>query len=383
MKKKIVAIMLGVTMIVGVLTGCGNSSATEKGSTQVEEDTVVEDTTAEDTTAAEAEGTKSASLSGELNLYTWDGMFPQEILDGFEKETGIKINYSNFDYDEDMLAKLEETKGGDYDLVIADDYIIELAIQEGLVQKLNKEQIPNFSNINPLYQGQFYDEKDEYTVPYGAGIPLIVYDKDAVGFEIKSYEDLWNPALEDNIAIIGNYRVMNGIALKTLGESFNTEDLTVIQKAGDKMLELAPNIRLISDSNTQDYIVSGEVSAAFLYTSQVNQALAANPNLSVCYPQEGLGFGIMAGFIPSQAPNADAANAFLNYILQPEVSAACFENLGYYCTNKAAEEYIPEDLKDSIVVPDTVTEGEIIQNISQEAEDLHAEVWKKFQEACN
>lgn len=381
MKKKFVAIMLGVTMIAGVLTGCGNSSVAENGSTQEAEDTAADVTTAENTT--ETEGTKTVSLSGELNLYTWDGMFPQEVLDGFEEETGIKINYSNFDYDEDMLAKLEETKGGDYDLVIADDYIIELAIQEGLVQKLSKQQITNFDNINPLYQGQFYDENDEYTVPYGAGIPLIVYDKDAVGFEIKSYEDLWNPALEDNIAIIGNYRVMNGIALKTQGESFNTEDLDAIQKAGDKMLELAPNIRLISDSNTQDYIVSGEVSAAFLYTSQVNQALAANPNLSVCYPQEGLGFGIMAGFIPSQAPNADAANAFLNYILKPEVSAACFENLGYYCTNKAAEEYISEDVKDTIVVPDTVKEGEIIQNISQEAEDLHAEIWKKFQEACN
>ena len=383
MKKKLVAIMLGVTMIAGVLTGCGDSSAAGNSSTQETKDTVAEAATAEDTAATKEEMDKTASLSGELNLYTWDGMFPQEVLDGFEEETGIKINYSNFDYDEDMLAKLEETKGGDYDLVIADDYIIELAIQEGLVQKLNKEQIPNFSNINPLYQGQFYDESDEYTVPYGAGIPLIVYDKDAVGFEIKSYEDLWNSALEDNIAIIGNYRVIDGIALKTLGESFNTEDLDTIQKAGDKLLKLAPNIRLISDSNTQDYIVSGEVSAAFLYTSQVNQALAANPELSVCYPSEGLGFGIMAGFIPSQAPNADAANAFLNYILKPEVSATCFENLGYYCTNKAAEEFIPEDMKKMLVVPDTVTEGEIVQNISQEAEDLHAEIWKKFQEACN
>lgn len=375
MKKKMVAMILGVAMIAGVLTGCGNSSGAKNEGTKEVVGTTEADTNSEDAS--------SVSLSGELNLYTWDGMFPQEVLDGFTKETGVKINYSNFDYDEDMLAKLEETKGGDYDLVIADDYIIELAIKEGLVQKLNKEQIPDFSNINPLYQGQFYDQNDEYTVPYGAGIPLIVYDKEAVGFEIKSYEDLWNKALEDNIAIIGNYRVMNGIALKTLGESFNTEDLAVIQKAGDKMLELAPNIRLISDSNTQDYIVSGEVSAAFLYTSQVNQALEANPNLSVCYPKEGLGFGIMAGFIPSQAPNADAANAFLNYILQPEVSAACFENLGYYCTNKAAESYISEDIKDNIVLPATVTDGEIIQNISQEAEDLHAEIWKKFQEACN
>ena len=324
-----------------------------------------------------------SSKGGELNLYTWDGMFPQEVLTGFEKETGIKINYSNFDYDEDMLAKLDETKGGDYDLVIADDYIIDLVIQEGLAQKLDKGKIPNFGNINPLYQGFFYDETNEYTVPYGAGIPLIVYDKDAVGFEITSYEDLWNPALENNVAIIGNYRVIDGIALKTMGESFNTEDLDVIRTAGEKLYELAPNIRLISDSNTQDYILSGEVSAAFMYTSQVNTALAANPELSVAYPSEGLGFGIMAGFVPSQAPNADAAHAFLEYILQPEISAQCFEHIGYYCTNKAAEEYISEDMKKSVIVPDSVTSGEIIQNISQDAEDLHAEIWKEFQNRCN
>lgn len=324
-----------------------------------------------------------AKKGGELNLYTWDGMFPQEVLTGFEEETGIRINYSNFDYDEDMLAKLEETQGGDYDLVIADDYIIELAIQEGLVQKLDLSQISNVSNINPLYQGFFYDEQNEYTVPYGAGIPLIVYDKDAVGFEITSYEDLWNPALKDSVAIIGSYRVINGIALKTMGESFNTEDLDVIRAAGDKLYDLAPNIRLISDSNTQDYILSGEVSAAFLYTSQVNTALEANPELSVAYPSEGLGFGMMAGFVPSKAPNAEAAHAFLNYILQPEISAKCFEYIGYYCTNKAAEEYISDDLKASLVVPDSVTSGESIKNLGQEAEDLHAEIWKEFQSKCN
>lgn len=318
----------------------------------------------------------------ELYLYTWDGMFPQEVLTGFEEETGIKIYYSNFDYDEDMLAKLEETEGGEYDLVIADDYIIELAIQEGLVQKLDQSKMPNFSNINPLYQGYFYDEANEYTVPYGAGIPLIVYDKEAIGFEMTSYEDLWNPALEKNVALIGNYRVINGVALKTLGESFNTDNLDTIQAAGDKLLTLAPNIRLISDSNTQDYIISGEVDVALLYTSQVNLALAANPELSVCYPSEGLGFGIMAGFIPSKAPNVEAAHAFLDYILRPEVSAKCFEYLGYYCTNKAAEDYISDAMKASLIVPDTITSGEIIQNVSQEAEDLHAEVWKQFQTAC-
>lgn len=352
--KKLVTLLLMAAMLTTLLAGCGKAQEGEK-----------------------------VEATGELNLYTWDGMFPPEVLEGFEKETGIKINYSNFDYDEDMLAKLEETKGGDYDLVFADDYIIELAVKEGLVQKLDKSKLSNYAGINPFFQGQFFDEQDEYTVPYGSGIPLIVYDKEAVGFEITGYEDLWNPALEDNLAIIGNYRVINGITLKTMGESFNTEDLDTIRAAGEKLQGLAPNIRLISDSNTQDYIISGEVKAAFLYTSQVNAALAANPALSVVYPKEGLGFGIIAGFVPSKAPNAAAAHAFLNYILEPEISAKCFEFIGYYCTTKAAEEFISETEKSRLVLPDTVKEGEIVQNISQEAEDLHAEMWKQFQAACN
>ncbi len=357
-----IKVFTAVLLAAAMLAGCSGKSATETAGT--------------DTGSSE-------KLSGTLNLYTWDGMFPQEVLDGFEEETGVKINYSNFDYDEDMLAKLEETKGGDYDFVIADDYILEMISKEGLSQDLDRSKIKNWSNINPLYQGQFYDPEDKFTVPYGAGIPLIVYDPALVDFEITGYADLWNPSLVDNVAILGNYRVIDGIALKTLGESFNTEDLDTIQKAGDKLLELAPNIRVINDSNTQDYLISGEVAAAFLYTSQVYAALSARDDLKVVYPKEGLGFGVMAGFIPSDAPNAEAAYAFIDYVLRPEISAKCFEFLGYYCTNKAAETYISDEMKDFIVVPDNVAEGELIENISTEAQDLHGEIWNKFKAECD
>lgn len=373
MKK--ISIVMVIVLAVTMLAGCGKKNSNEAADTPAGSDSAA--------TQGAADTEKKELSSKELNLYTWDGMFPQEVLDGFEAETGVKIYYSNFDYDEDMLAKLEETKGGDYDLVIADDYIIELVIQEGLAQKLDKTAISNFSNINPVYQGQFYDTTDEYTVPYGAGIPLIVYDPALVSKEITSYEDLWDESLKDNVAIIGNYRVIDGITLKTMGESFNTNDLDVIQKAGDKLLKLAPNIRLINDTNTQDYLISGEVGAAFLYTSQVTSALAARPDLKVVYPTEGLGFGIMAGFIPSKAPHADAASAFLEYLLRPEVSAKCFEFLGYYCTNKAAESYISDELKNQLVLPESITEGEIIQNISTEAEQLHSEIWNQFKSACD
>ena len=117
--KKLTALLLGLILTASLLAGCGSK-----------------------------EGAGNASgLSGELNLYTWDGMFPQEVLRGFEDETGVRINYSNFDYNEDMLAKLGETEGGDYDLVIGDDYILEMVISEGLAQKLDTRSEEHTSEL--------------------------------------------------------------------------------------------------------------------------------------------------------------------------------------------------------------------------------------------
>lgn len=331
-------------------------------------------------TAAMATGVSvSAKDKDELVLYTWDGMVPQEVLDDFEKETGTKVVYSNFDTDETMLEKLSQAKGGDYDVVIADDYIIESAVKEGLVQKLDKDAITNWGNINPLFQGQFYDPDDEYTVPYGAGIPLIVYDPDQVDIDIKGYKDLWDPSLEDSVAIIGAYRVICGITQLSMGESMNEDDVDVIARTGEKLQKLAPNIRLIQDDNTQNALLNGEASVAFLYTSQVTQALKDNPDLKVVYPEEGLGFGILGTFIPSEAPNAEAANEFINYLLQPEVTAKCINSVGYYNTNKAADDLVDENL----VVPDDVTKGESIENVSQEAEQEYNKIWTEFKAACD
>lgn len=326
-------------------------------------------------------GTSGAKAAGTtLNLYTWAEMFDPEVLAAFEEETGITINYTNFDYDETMLAKLESTNGGEYDLIIADDYIIETVIAEGLARKLELDKIPNFGNINPLYQGQFYDPTDEYTVPYGAGVQTIVYNPALVETEIHGYADLWNEEFEDNLAIIANYRVIIGMALKVLGYSYNTNDPAELAEAAELLYKLAPNIRLIKDDNLQDDLISGEVTAAIMYTSQVTMAKLADPDLAIVYPEEGIGFGIMGMFIPSDAPNADAAYAFIDYILRPEVSARCFEYLGYYCTNKAADPLIDEAFREFLVLPDVfdTADMEMIGNISSEAMEQQADIWTEF-----
>lgn len=346
MKKKIVSMILCAALAGSMLTGCGEKK---------EED------------------------NKELVLYTWEGLFPQEVLTDFEDETGIRIISSNFDSNETMFEKVQQSDGKDYDLVIGDDYIIEQIVNNGLAKELDKEKLKNYDNINPLYQSQFYDPENKYTIPHGAGIPLIVYDPEQVDFEIQGYEDLWNPALEDKIATIASYRAVEGMVLLTMGKSMNEQDPAVIKEAGEKLKELAPNIRMIQDTNTQNALLNGEASVGILYTSQVIAALAENPDLKVVYPKEGLGFGIMNFFIPKNAPDTEEAYAFLDYILEPEVAAKCFDFVGYYCTNKAADELVNPDL----VVPDSVTKGEIIQNVSEEAEEVYNQNWTEFKAACD
>ena len=278
-----------------------------------------------------------------------------------------------------MLEKVQQSDGKDYDVVIGDDYIIEQVVKNGLAKELDKSKLSNYGNINPLYQGQFYDPDNKYTIPHGAGIPLIVYDPEQVDFEITGYEDLWNSKLEDKIATIASYRAVEGMVLLTMGKSMNEEDPTVIKEAGEKLVSLAPNIRMIQDTNTQNALLNGEASVAILYTSQVIAALQENPDLKVVYPKEGLGFGIMNFFIPKNAPDTEEAYEFLNYILEPEVAAKCFDFVGYYCTNKAADDLVNPDL----VVPDSVTKGEIIQNVSTEAEEVYNQNWTEFKAACD
>lgn len=349
--KKIITLLLCLVLALGLFAGCGSTTDQPQQ---------------------------------ELNLYTWDGLFPEEVLADFTKETGIKINYSSFDSNEAMLAKLEAAKGGDYDLVVADDYIIETAVNEGLVMELDKEKLTGYGNINPLYQGHYFDPENKYAVPYGAGVQTILYDPEKVSIEIDSFDDLTDPSLKDSIGVSDNARVIHGMSLIADGESVNAEDPAAIEKAAAQVMEMAPNIRLIKENGLHEDIVSGEISVALTYNSEVTQACMAKPGLKVVYPTEGVGFGIMAQFIPVNAPHPDAAHAFIDYILQPEVSKTCFENVGYYSTNKAADALIAEEMRPFLTLPDSlkVEQMDMMRNISAESLDLHSKYWTEFRTAC-
>jgi spermidine/putrescine-binding protein len=183
------------------------------------------------------------------------------------------------------------------------------------------------------------------------------------------------------VGITGNYRVINGMALKVLGKSYNTETVADIRAAGERLKTLAPNIKVIQDSSLEDELLAGNISVAVMYTDGVTKSMLLKPGLKMVFPKEGIGFGIMAAFIPRNAPNSDAAHRFLNYILDAGRGAECFEHLSYYCTFKASERYIKPQYRTLLIYPGFISR-EMIWNFStQGAENEHRRIWDEFEKA--
>ncbi|MGI5958055.1 MAG: ABC transporter substrate-binding protein [Massiliimalia sp.] len=354
--KKIAAVLLASILSMSVISGCGSSSSNNGGDT--------------------------AKDSGSVNIFTWDGYIPEDVQKGFTDSTGIKINYSNFESNEEMLTKLQAGTDG-YDVVIASDYIIDIAVREGgIISELDLEKIPNFKNISPAFQNQYYDPENKYTVPYAAGTPLIVYDPSVVDIEITTYDDLWNEALADSVVMMDDGRNIIGMTLKSMGKSMNETDPAVLEEAKEKLLKLTPNIRSMAVNQIQDLLISGEASVGYMFASQAAIALETNPDLKVVYPTGGMGFGIDSAFVPEKSANKDNAYAFLNYILDGEVGAQISSQIYYLCPNQAADEYLPDSYKENaaLFIPeDALQDTEFIKDVG-DATSIYDKIWTEFKQ---
>lgn len=315
-----------------------------------------------------------------LNLFTWELYVDDETIAQFEQQTGIKINYTNFNSNEEMLMKLEGVNGGEYDVIIASDYVINMARKEGLLHTLDKSLLPNFDNIDEAYLSQFFDEKNEYAAPYIVGTPLIVYDPNQVDFEITSYNDLWDERLKDSVVVMDDARNIIGITLKTMGQSFNITDDAVLQQAAEKLAALRPNIRAFNSDTAHLDLLSGECAAAYMYTSYVIMALNENPELKVVFPSEGLGIGIDAMIIPVNAPHANNAHQFINFILDGQIGKQVAEAQLFVTPNRVSRELLSADTLSNpalYIDPAKLVGAEYITDLG-DYESKYQDVWSSF-----
>ncbi len=316
-----------------------------------------------------------------LNLFTWATYVDDETLANFEAATGIKVNYSYFSSNEEMMAKLQANGGSEYDIILASDYALATMREQNLLLPLNKDVLTNYGNLNPNYLGQYFDPDSAYVIPYVVGTPLIVYDPALVDIEIKGYADLWDPSLADSIVVVDDARNIIGITLKTMGKSLNETDPAVLAEAKDRLMPLYPNIRLFDYDTPYSAVISGEAAVGYMFTTQVIVSILERPDLVVVVPEEGVGIGIDGFAIPVNAPHPEAAHIFLDYLMNPEVAAHCAEWQYSPTPNKAAEPLLPDWLKNSpvLLTDEQAAQAEMMRPVG-DTEQTYQDIWMEFKQ---
>lgn len=325
--------------------------------------------------------TGEEKLDSELNVFNWSNYLPQPVIDKFEKEYGVKVNYNTYSSNEEMLAKLSVGATG-FDLAVASDYMVDIMKKQKLIQEINMEKIPNFINIGDEYKNLSFDPGNKYTVPYMWGDAVIAVNTDKVKFPIKGYEDLWNPELKNSLVVLDDQRAIIGAALKTLGHSMNEKDEKVLEQAKEKLKTLVPNIKAYDSDSPKTLLINGEASVGLIWGAEASLAKKENPNIQVVLPEEGMYLWQDNFVIPKDAPHKKTAEAFINFLLDVENSAEISKTLPYANPNLEARKLLDKSaLEDIAVYPpkEEVAKGEHLQDLG-ETTRIYDRIWSEVKQ---
>lgn len=314
-----------------------------------------------------------------LNIFNWLEFLPQSVIEQFEKEYNVKVNYSTFSSNEEMLAKL---MGGNvpYDLVVTSDYAIEIMTKQQLIQPIDKNNVPNLANIDKNVLNLSFDPQNTYSLPYMWGGNNIVIDKTKVTKKITSFADLWDSQFKNSMVILDDPRVMIGLALQKNGYSINTKNPKELQKAKEDLIKLMPNVKAFDSESPKTLLINGEASIGYVWGTEAYLAKLENPNLEVVLTKEGVIPQYDNFVIPKKAKNKKLAEEFINFIYKPEISAQVSEEFPYANPNKAAYPLIDKDKLNDIAVypPREAVEGnELIKDVG-ETTKLYDDIWTEI-----
>lgn len=352
--------------------------------------------------AAFALGVASAGASaaeGKLHFYNWSDYIGEETIPTFEERTGIDVTYDVFDSNEVLEAKLLAGSTG-YDLVVPTGIFMERQVRAGVFQPLDKAKIPNLANLNPQltdYLAQL-DPDNRHAVIYmwgttGLGLNVdMVTERLGPDAPLDSYEILFNPEHLSKLADCGVHVLdapteLLPIALHYLGldpNSAKREDFTAVEEL---LMPIRPHITKFHSSEYVNALANGDICLALGWSGDVLQAAdraaEAENGVTVDYviPKEGtlMWFDTLA--IPADAPNPDAAHAMIDYLLEPEVSAAISNHVAYASANDAAEPFLDEEiLNDTRIYPSDAVLARLFPDraSSQAVDRLRTRLWTRF-----
>ena len=287
-----------------------------------------------------------------LNVHNW-GEYISDGSDGsmdviaeFEALTGIKVNYTTFSTNEEVYARLRNG-GASYDILIPSDYMVARMIREGMLEKLNFDNIPNFKNISESFLNPIFDPTNEYSVPYTWGTVGVIYNKTMVDEEdTGSWDLLWNQKYMGDILMFANPRDDFGIALKRLGYPMNPENEQQLREATELLKDQKMLVQAYVMDEIFDKMIGGEAAIAPYYAGDAITMMADNEDLGYFVPEEGTNRFVDAIVIPKGSKEKECAEMF-NFLLEAEVGAANAEYIGYSSPNDASLALLPEDVRNN------------------------------------
>lgn len=322
-------------------------------------------------------------LPEELILYNWVDYMPQSVMAAFEKEYGITVKYIAYESQEEVVESIQS--GKIFDLVVLGPEFIPQLAQENLLKPIDYRNIPNFKNVSANFRDLAFDPGNQYSVPFHWGTTGILVRTDLVQRPITSWSDLWDPTFAGKLGIWPIARSMIPITLKTLGYSANSENPAELEDVRRKLLELKPNVVIISnlESTVVPMLESGKVEIAYGWAYDAIVAQESGVPIQYIIPEEGTILWTDHFFIPANAKNPRGAELLINFILQPDIAAQIINESYYPMAVDGTEPFVlPEILQNPVIFPDKaqLQNAEITLPIHPERRWIFDDIWAKFME---
>lgn len=306
-------------------------------------------------------GKKPIPRAGTPTLYyfTWTDYVGPDLLEAFERQTGVRVVVDTFSSNEELLAKLQSGAAG-YDVTVPSDFMVSIMIKQGLLAELDLSRIPNARKLDPALEKLPVDPEHRYSVPYLWGTVGIGYDASVITTPPDSWMVLWDERYRGKISMLNDQREVFGAVLRSMGHSVNTRDPAVIEQAKAKLLRQKPLVKTYTSDHVDHLLASGEVVLAHGWGGPVARAMALRPSIRYVVPKEGATIWADCLVVPKTSRNKELAMAFINYLLDREVAARTSERLLFASANREARALVKSSVRDNpAIYPDEATLGRL------------------------
>ncbi|MGL4367743.1 MAG: ABC transporter substrate-binding protein [Brevinemataceae bacterium] len=314
-----------------------------------------------------------------LEILIWTGNIPQDVYADFTKETGIKVVESAMSSNEEAYAKIKASSVG-FDIVTPSLDYAEIMVKEGLAYALNRNNILNITNIDPIVMKhiQLIDPEGRYIIPFTFGPTIIAYDKTKVSNEVKGFNIFNDPAYKGKMSLLNDMREVMGSALLTLGYTVDTTNETAMQEVQQLLKLWKQNILRFDADAFHIAYANGEVDIVHGYPGTIIPNLSPEKysNTVFVIPDKG---GMMWAdnfLVLKDAPNKEGAEKFINFIHRPDIYARIINYIQSVSLNVPAREYIVIEAPFSY---EDLNRLEMLRAVDDNVLSIHSRIWENIQ----